>query len=141
VNNNNIEEGESSIYQGLGEIAEGRGYKEKAAEYFAKANGEDPNAVKDNKVADELGKQAITNRKQGRFLEAEEQHKQAITIYQQNNSVTGMISQQINLGFLYKAWQKNDLACLVWRDTLTLSQRTNSSLKDRVQQLINSSCF
>lgn len=139
--NNNLDEGKPSIYQGLGELAEEKGDMEKAQNYYARAKGIDPNAQQDNQVADELGKQAIINRKQGKFLEAEEQHKQAISIYQQNKSIAGTISQQINLGFLYKAWGKADLSCLVWRDTLIISQRANSTRTDRVQQLLDSSCF
>lgn len=139
--NNNFEESKPAIYQSLGTIAEENGQTEKAQEYFAKANGIDPNATQDNRVADQLGMQAIANRKQRNFIKAEEQHKQAIKIYQQNNSIAGTISQQINLGFLYKAWGKQDLSCLVWRDTLMISERANSNRASRVQQLINDSCF
>ena len=139
--NNNFEENKPSIYQSLGEIAEEIGDTEKAQDYFAKANGIDPDATQDNSVADELGRQAIANRKQRNFLKAEEQHKQAIKIYQQNNSIAGTISQQINLGFLYKAWDKQDLSCLVWRDTLMISKRANSPRTSRVQQLVDTSCF
>ncbi len=138
--NNNYDESLPPIYQSLAALAEENGETEKAQAYIARANGVDPNAVQDNSVADELGKQAIMNRKQRNFIKAEEQHKQAITIYQQNKSVAGTISQQINLGFLYRVWGKMDLACLVWRDTLTISQRANSTRTSRVQQLVDTSC-
>jgi len=117
------------------------GDTDKAQEYFAKAQGNDPSASQTNQFADELGKQAIANRKQRNFLVAEEQHKQAIKIYQNNKSIAGTISQQINLGFLYKVWGKPDLSCLVWRDTLMISQRANSTRAGRVQQLVDQNCF
>jgi len=138
--NNNFDESKPAIYQSLGELSEENGDDEIAKEYFAKAKGIDPNEKQDNSVADELGRQAIANRKQRNFLKAEEQHKQAIQIYQNNNSIAGTISQQINLGFLYKVWGKTDLSCLVWRDTLMISKRANSSRTSRVQQLVDSSC-
>jgi len=138
--NNNYDESKPAIYQSLGELAEENGNSEKAQAYFSRAQGIDPNGAQDNSVADELGKQAIANRKQGDFVKAEEQHKQAIKIYQQNKSVAGTISQQINLGFLYKVWGKIDLSCLVWRDTLVISQRANSNRTSRVQQLVDNSC-
>ena len=139
--NNNFDDSNPPIYQLLGALAEENGQTEKARAYFARANGIDPNGAQDNKVADELGKQAIINRKNRNFIVAEEQHKQAIKIYQQNKSIAGTISQQINLGFLYKVWGKIDLACLVWRDTLTISQRANSNRVGRVQQLVDTSCI
>ncbi len=138
--NNNFEESKPAIYKSLGELAEENGETDKAQDYFAKANGIDPNATQDNSVADELGRLAIANRKQRNFLKAEEQHKQAIKIYQNNKSIAGTISQQINLGFLYKAWNKQDLSCLVWRDTLMISERANSPRTSRVQQLVDNSC-
>ncbi len=138
--NNNYDESLPDIYKNLAILAEENGDVEKAQAYIARANGVDPTAVQDNKVADELGKQAIINRKQRNFIKAEEQHKQAITIYQQNKSIAGTISQQINLGFLYRVWGKMDLACLVWRDTLVISQRANSTRTSRVQQLVDTSC-
>ncbi len=138
--NNNFDESKPAIYKSLGEIAEESGDTEKAQAYFAKAQGIDPNVTQDNSFADELGKQAIASRKQQNFLKAEEQHKQAIRIYQQNKSIAGTISQQINLGFLYKVWGKIDLACLVWRDTLMISTRANSNRTSRVQKLVDSSC-
>jgi len=138
--NNNYDENLPTIYQSLASLAEENGDTEKAQAYIARANGVDPTAVQDNKVADELGKQAIINRKQRNFIKAEEQHKQAITIYQQNKSIAGTISQQINLGFLYRVWGKMDLACLVWRDTLMISKRANSTRTSRVQQLVDTSC-
>ncbi|MGK0271654.1 MAG: tetratricopeptide (TPR) repeat protein [Cocleimonas sp.] len=139
--NNNFEESKPAIYQSLGEVAEENGDTERAKNYFAKAKGIDPDATQDNSVADELGRQAIANRKQRDFLKAEEQHKQAIRIYQNNNSIAGTISQQINLGFLYKVWDKQDLSCLVWRDTLMISERANSPRTSRVQQLVDTSCL
>jgi len=139
--NNNFDESIPGLYQSLGEVAEELGDSDKAQTYFAKAKGEDPSATQDNSVADELGRQAITSRKQRNFIQAEEQHKQAIKIYQNNKSIAGTISQQINLGFLYKVWGKIDLACLVWRDTLVISQRANSNRVGRVQQLVDSSCI
>lgn len=139
--NNNFDESKPALYQSLGEIAEEVGDADKAQDYFAKAQGIDPNASQTNQFADELGKQAIANRKQRNFLKAEEQHKQAITIYQKNKSIAGTISQQINLGFLYKVWGKPDLSCLVWRDTLMISQRANSNRTSRVQQLVDTNCF
>ena len=138
--NNNFDESKPAIYQSLGEIAQELGDDERAQGYFAKAQGIDPNNAQDNSIADELGRLAIASRKQQNFLKAEEQHKQAIKIYQNNKSIAGTISQQINLGFLYKVWGKIDLACLVWRDTLTISQRANSNRASRVQQLVDSSC-
>ncbi len=138
--NNNFDESKPAIYKSLGEIAEESGDTEKAQAYFAKAQGIDPNVTQDNSFADKLGKQAIASRKQRNFLKAEEQHKQAIRIYQQNKSIAGTISQQINLGFLYKVWGKIDLACLVWRDTLMISTRANSNRTSRVQKLVDSSC-
>ena len=138
--NNNFDESIPAIYQSLGEVAEELGDSEKAQTYFAKAKGEDPSATQDNSVADELGRQAIASRKQRNFVQAEEQHKQAIEIYQKNKSIAGTISQQINLGFLYKVWGKIDLACLVWRDTLAISQKANSTRVGRVQQLVDGSC-
>lgn len=138
--NNNFDENKLVIYQSLGELAEENGEIKKAQTYFSKARGVDPNANQDNSVADELGKQAIANRQQRNFLAAEEQHKQAIKIYQQNKSIAGTISQQINLGFLYKVWGKLDLSCLVWRDTLMISKRANSTRTSRVQKLLDSSC-
>ena len=138
--NNNFDESKPAIYQSLGELAEETGDTDKAQDYFAKAKGIDPNATQDNKFADELGKQAIANRKQRNFLKAEEQHKQAIKIYQQNKSIAGSISQQVNLGFLYKVWGKQDLACLVWRDTLMISKRANSTRTSRIQQLVDNTC-
>ena len=139
--NNNFDESKPALYQSLGEIAEEVGDTDKAQEYFAKAQGNDPSASQTNQFADELGKQAIANRKQRNFLVAEEQHKQAIKIYQNNKSIAGTISQQINLGFLYKVWGKPDLSCLVWRDTLMISQRANSTRAGRVQQLVDQNCF
>ena len=139
--NNNFDDNKPEIYRSLATLAEENGDTDKAQDYFAKANGVDPNATQDNKVADELGRQAIASRKQGNFLKAEEQHKQAITIYQNNKSIAGTISQQINLGFLYKVWGKPDLSCLVWRDTLMISIRANSNRTSRVQQLVDTSCL
>jgi len=138
--NNNFDESKPAIYQSLGELAEENGDSEKAQAYFSRAKGIDPNGAQDNSVADELGKQAIASRKLRNFLKAEEQHKQAIKIYQQNKSVAGTISQQINLGFLYKVWGKPDLSCLVWRDTLMISERANSNRTSRIQQLVDNSC-
>ena len=138
--NNNFDESNLPIYQSLGTLAEESGDTEKAQAYFAKANGVDPSVGQPNSVADDLGRQAIANRKQRNFIKAEEQHKQAIKIYQQNKSIAGTISQQINLGFLYKVWGKIDLACLVWRDTLVISKRANSNRASRVEKLVFNSC-
>ena len=138
--NNNFDEDTTNLYKNLGSIAEQNGQIEKAQDYYAKASGEEINNRDSNSIADELGKQAIQSRKNRDFIAAEEQHKQAIKIYQENKYLPGTIVQQTNLGFLYRAWGKNDLACLVWRDTLVIAKRSNNNREGRIQALLDSTC-
>jgi tetratricopeptide (TPR) repeat protein len=142
--NNNFEESISPIYNKLGQLAEENGDLELSKNYFDKAllldNGIEGGEKRSITIADQLANLAIENRKKKQFAAAEEAHLKAIEIYKENNHTNGINSQKINLGFLYKVWNKPQKACAIWKSGIALLQRSKNSRLGSVQQLIRTNC-
>ncbi|MEE9309908.1 MAG: tetratricopeptide repeat protein [Cocleimonas sp.] len=142
--NNSLEESASLIYKRLSKIAMEKGDTDLAKTYSEKAllvessNGKEPQGTISS--ADKFANLAISSRKLKKFVEAEEFHKKAISIYSQNNYTNGINSQKINLGFLYKAWGKTQKACEVWNDSLFLLRSSNNKRLTNVKGLIQTNC-
>ncbi len=126
----------ANLYNKLALLAQQNGDLKKSQRYFEKSLSFSNDLKQSVGSANQYGKLAITNRNQKKYNVAEDYHKKAITIYQQNNHINGVISQKINLGFLYKVWQKKQLACDIWHDSLTLLKSTKSSRTDRIAKLL-----
>jgi tetratricopeptide (TPR) repeat protein len=131
----------ANLYNKLALLAQQNGDVEKSQNYFNKSLNFSNDLKQSVGSADQYGKLAIKNRNLKKYDVAEDYHKKAIAIYQQNNHINGVISQKINLGFLYKIWQKKQLACDIWHDSLTLLKSTKSSRTDRIVKLLqNNNC-
>ena len=126
----------SDLYNKLGLLAQQNGDLEKSQKYFEKSLSFGSDIKQSVGSADQFGKLAIQNRNQKKYEVAEDYHKKAIKIYQQNRHTHGVISQKINLGFLYKVWQKKQLACSSWQESLVLLKSAKSSRIDRIEKLL-----
>jgi len=142
--NNNFEESAGKIYKQLGQLAENSGEPELAKGYFDKAlllnSGIGGGEKVSISTADKFANLAISDRKKRKFDSAEEYHLKAIEIYTQNNHTSGITSQKINLGFLYKVWGKPQKACESWKSSIALLTRSNNSRLGSVQKLISANC-
>ena len=135
---NSFNENISELYNILGSVAEQNGQIEKSKHYFEKSltlkKGKRPISA-----ADQFGKLATENRSKKNFLKAESYHKKAIEIYQENNNRNGVISQKINLGFLYKVWNKPEQACNTWKETYSLLSNSDNRI-ERIRALLQTNC-
>ena len=148
--NNSFKDSVGIIYKRLGELAESDGNPELAKQYFNKAlvlesgiEGAENNAsgtIRPISMADQFANLAIASRKKGAFDAAEQYHLKAIEIYTENNHTSGISSQKINLGFLYKAWKKPQKACETWKNSIALLTRSNNYRLENVKTLIQTNC-
>ena len=135
---NNFNDNIAELYSTLGNIAKQNGQEEKSQHYYEKSL-----SLKEGKrpisAANQFAKLAIVNRTKKNFEKAENYHKKAIEIYQENNNQNGVISQTINLGFLYKVWNKLDQACSTWSDSYKQLNPADSRY-NRVGALLQANC-
>lgn len=137
---NNYKDKIDSLYNTLALLAEQNGDLQQSKKFQDKSqqHKENPNNTAESAV--QFGNLAILNRNKKNFALAEEYHKKAINIYQANKNGYGVISQKINLGFLYKAWGKKQLACDTWQDSLFLLKSYKNNRADRVEKLLQANC-
>jgi len=142
--NNNFEESVVIIYKQLGKLAEEKGNLELSKQYYDKAllldSGIEGGEKRSISTADQFANLAIANRKERKFEKAEEHHLKAIEIYTENNHANGINSQKINLGFLYKVWNKPQKACETWKSSIASLKRSKNSRLGSVQKLISTNC-
>ena len=142
--NNSFEENVVIIYKQLGKLAEEKGNLELSKQYYDKAvlldSGIDGGEKRSISTADQFANLAISSRKERKFEKAEEYHLKAIEIYTENNHTNGINSQKINLGFLYKVWNKPQKACETWKSSIALLKRSKNSRLSSVQKLISANC-
>ncbi len=142
--NNSFEENVIVIYKQLGKLAEGKGNLELSKQYYDKAllldSGIEGGEKRSISTADQFANLAISSRKERKFAKAEEYHLKAIDIYTENNHTNGINSQKINLGFLYKVWNKPQKACEIWKSSIALLKRSKNSRLGSVQKLISTNC-
>jgi tetratricopeptide (TPR) repeat protein len=142
--NNNFEESAGKLYQKMGQLAENNGNPELAKQYLDKAllvnSGVEGGEKVSLSTADKFANLAIADRKKRKFDSAEQYHLKAIEIYTQNNHTSGITSQKINLGFLYKVWGKPQKACESWKSSIALLKRSKNSRLGSVQKLIRANC-
>ena len=143
--NNNFEDSVAIIYKKLSKLAENNGNLELSKQYNDKAllleSGIKDGEKRSISTADQFANLAISNRKQRNFESAEEYHLKAIEIYTENNHTNGINSQKINLGFLYKAWNRPQKSCEIWKSSVALLKRSKNSRLGNVQALISANCL
>ncbi len=138
--NNNFQDNIANLYSNLGILAQQNGEFDKSKEYFERSLNLNKDIRRTIATADQYGNLAIINRKKNNFELAEDFHLRAIEIYTEKNHSNGIISQKTNLGFLYKAWKKNQKACEVWSSIMDILKQNNNDRAERISQLIQATC-
>lgn len=137
---NNYKDKIDSLYNTLALLAEQNGDLQQSKEFLDKSQQYKDSQGNTGESAIQLSNLAILNRNKRNFALAEEYHKKAIEIYKTNNNANGVISQKINLGFLYKTWGKKQLACDTWQESLFMLKSYKSNRADRVEKLLQANC-
>ena len=138
--NNNFQDNIANLYSNLGILAQQNGEFDKSKEYFERSLNLNKDIKRTIATAEQYGNLAIINRKKNNFELAEDFHLRAIEIYTEKNHSNGIISQKTNLGFLYKAWKKNQKACKVWGSIMDKLKQNNNDRAERISQLIQATC-
>jgi len=131
----------ASLYSSMGILAQQSNELDKAEEYFNQALAlyEEMNNLRGR--ADQLNHLATLNRSRRQYEASEALHLQAIALYEQGNYPQAVTTQHTNLGFLYTAWKKNDLACQSWRKSIEgLTSAHDSARKARIEAIIERDC-
>lgn len=131
----------ASLYSSMGILAQQSNELDKAEEYFNQALAlyEEMNNLRG--TADQLSNLATVSRSRRQYEASEVLHLKAIALYEQGKYPQAITTQHTNLGFLYTAWKKNDLACQYWRKSIEgLTGERNGARRARIEAIIERDC-
>ena len=131
----------AGLYSNMGILAQQKNELIRAEEYFNQSLALYQKIENPQGTADQYSNLAILARNKKQFEESESLHLKAIALYEAVENSQAVTSQHTNLGFLYTAWNKPDIACKFWQESLKgLSKPQHQSRRDRIQAIVARDC-